>query len=170
MIGAPPPGRASNFYVNVRLWYPPLMSGIRIGEAASRLGVTTRTRRYYEEMGLLASPGRQSGGYRVYDEEEMRRLERIRELKDLLGLNLVVMKEILTAEDELASLRLEYFADPEDDARRSAILSRALEINSRLRSLVGSKMAGLERMRSSLEERARVYKRAMRQMKAGARS
>ena len=121
-------------------------------------------------MGLLAPEGRQTGGFRVYGDEEMRRLERIRELKDLLGFNLVEIKEILTAEDELASLRLEYFADPEDDARRSAILSRALEINSRLRSLVGSKMAGLERMRSSLEERARVYKRAMRQMKAGARS
>ncbi len=146
------------------------MSGIRIGEAASRLGVSTRTLRYYEEMGLLAPQGRQSGGFRVYGEEEVGRLERIRELKDLLGFDLVEIKEILTAEDELASLRREYFSDPDDDARRSSILERALEINTRLRSLVGSKMARLEGMRSSLEERARAYRKAMRELKAGARS
>jgi len=146
------------------------VSGIRIGEAASRLGVTTRTLRYYEEMGLLAPQARQSGGFRVYGDEEMRRLERIRELKDLLGFNLVEIKEILTAEDELASLRHEYFADPDDHARRFSILSRALEINTRLRSLVSSKISGLEEMRSALEERARVYKRALRELKAGVRS
>jgi len=38
----------------------------RIGEAAERAGVTTRTIRYYEELGLLGRAGRTKGAHRLY--------------------------------------------------------------------------------------------------------
>ena len=140
------------------------MPGIRIGEAAQRLGLTTRTLRYYEEMGLLSPEGRNQGGIRLYGDEELRRLQRICELKNLLGFNLVEIKEILTAEDELAELRREYFADPSDIERRTGILGRALELNERLRALVDAKATALADMRASLDERARTYKKIMREL------
>jgi DNA-binding transcriptional MerR regulator len=144
------------------------VTGIRIGEVARRLGLTTRTLRYYEEMGLLAPEARSQGGFRSYGDDEIRRLERIAELKNLLGFNLVEIKQILGAEDELASLREEYFSDPEDSTRRAGILDRALELNGRLRTLVNTKMAGLEAMRTHLDERSRSYKKAKRGLRTAA--
>ncbi|MDH6706203.1 DNA-binding transcriptional MerR regulator [Kitasatospora sp. MAA19] len=54
---------------------------MRIGELADRAGTTTRTLRYYEQLGLL--PARRAGnGYRAYDEEDLRLLRQIRTLQD----------------------------------------------------------------------------------------
>ena len=144
------------------------MSGIKIGEAAKRLGMTTRTLRYYEEMGLLAPEARNTGGFRLYGEDEIKRLERISELKNLLGFNLHEIKAIFEAEDELATLRREYYADPDDHGRREGILKRALELNGRLRGLVDTKVAALQEMKTTLESRARGYKKTMKELRAGA--
>ena len=144
------------------------MSGIKIGEAATRLGMTTRTLRYYEEMGLLAPEARNTGGFRLYGEDEIKRLERISELKNLLGFNLHEIKAIFEAEDELATLRREYYADPDDHGRREGILERALELNGRLRGLVDAKVAALQEMKTTLESRARGYKKTMKELRAGA--
>ena len=65
----------------------------RIGELASRVGLTERTIRYYEELGLLESVKRLDGGVRVYTDEDVRRLRYIRKLKTL-GLSLQVMLEL----------------------------------------------------------------------------
>ncbi|MFF2039706.1 MerR family transcriptional regulator [Kitasatospora sp. NPDC058170] len=54
---------------------------MRIGELAERAGTTTRTLRYYEQVGLL--PARRSGnGYRAYGEDDLRLLRQIRMLQD----------------------------------------------------------------------------------------
>jgi DNA-binding transcriptional MerR regulator len=65
----------------------------RIGELASRVGMTERTIRYYEELGLLESVKRLDGGMRVYTDEDVRRLKYIRKLKTL-GLTLQEMLEL----------------------------------------------------------------------------
>ncbi len=69
------------------------LGGYRIGELASRLGLTGRTIRYYEELGLLESVKRLEGGMRVYTEDDVRRLRFIRKLK-VLGLSLQEMLEL----------------------------------------------------------------------------
>ncbi len=65
----------------------------RIGELASRVGLTERTIRYYEELGLLESVKRLDGGVRVYTDDDVRRLRYIRKLKTL-GLTLQEMLEL----------------------------------------------------------------------------
>ena len=65
----------------------------RIGELASRVGLTERTIRYYEELGLLESVKRLDGGTRVYTDDDVRRLKFIRKLKTL-GLSLHEMREL----------------------------------------------------------------------------
>lgn len=65
----------------------------RIGELASRVGLTDRTIRYYEELGLLESVKRLDGGVRVYTDDDVRRLKYIRKLKTL-GLSLQEMLEL----------------------------------------------------------------------------
>ncbi len=65
----------------------------RIGELASRVGLTERTIRYYEELGLLESVKRLDGGVRVYTDEDVRRLKFVKKLKTL-GLSLQEMLDL----------------------------------------------------------------------------
>ncbi len=65
----------------------------RIGELAARLGMTGRTIRYYEELGLLESVKRVEGGTRVYTDDDLRRLRFVQKLK-VLGLSLQEMLEL----------------------------------------------------------------------------
>ena len=59
---------------------------LRIGEVAEQVGVTTRTIRYYEELGLLAGgPERSKGAHRYYTEADVSRLRELIRLRDLLG-------------------------------------------------------------------------------------
>ena len=55
---------------------------MRIGELGRRAGVSTRTLRHYEELGLLPAR-RLANGYRAYDERDLRLLAEIRELTGL---------------------------------------------------------------------------------------
>lgn len=64
-----------------------------IGEIAQIVGMTTRTIRYYEEIGLLNSIKRLEGGKRIYTDDDIRRLKFINRLK-VLGLSLNDMKEL----------------------------------------------------------------------------
>ena len=56
-------------------------SFMRIGDLAKRAGTTLRTIRYYEQLGLIAPASRTKGGFRLYAEEELRRLLLIRNLQ-----------------------------------------------------------------------------------------
>lgn len=65
----------------------------RIGELASLFGVTDRTIRYYEELGLLEAAGRQGGAHRRYPARNAIYLKRIQQLKDY-GLSLAEIREL----------------------------------------------------------------------------
>ena len=68
-------------------------SAYRIGELSAKVGLTERTIRYYEELGLLESVKRLDGGVRVYTDDDVRRLKYIGKLK-MLGLTLQEMLEL----------------------------------------------------------------------------
>lgn len=66
---------------------------VAIGEVAKRLGITTRTIRYYEEIGLMGPPERLGGGTRMFGRPEILRLKFILKLKEL-GIGLKEMQEL----------------------------------------------------------------------------
>jgi DNA-binding transcriptional MerR regulator len=66
---------------------------LEIGEVCARSGLSPRTVRYYEELGLLPGVRRRAGGRRVYGEDELERLRFIQRLK-ALGLPLAEIKEL----------------------------------------------------------------------------
>lgn len=66
---------------------------VQIGELAKALDITTRTIRYYEEIGLMGKTERLGGGTRTYSKEEVLRLKFILKLKTL-GISLKEMKEL----------------------------------------------------------------------------
>ncbi len=66
---------------------------VQIGELAKKLGITTRTIRYYEEIGLMGPPERLGGGTRTYSRDDVLRLKFILKLKEL-GITLKEMQEL----------------------------------------------------------------------------
>ena len=71
---------------------------MKIGELARCSGLPVKTLRYYEDLGLLPAVGRSPGGYRLFAEESLRRLEFIRRLKSL-GLSLEDIGACLAVHD-----------------------------------------------------------------------
>ena len=76
---------------------------LRIQEAAAEVGLTPRSVRYYEEMGLLRPAARSDGDYRLYDETDLERLRFIKGLRDDAGFLLAEIAQLL--EDEAARER-----------------------------------------------------------------
>jgi DNA-binding transcriptional MerR regulator len=56
---------------------------MRIGDLAKRVGTTTRSLRYYEELGIIEPETKTEGGFRLYSEKQIRRIEIINHLKSL---------------------------------------------------------------------------------------
>jgi DNA-binding transcriptional MerR regulator len=65
----------------------------QIGELARSLGITTRTLRLYEQLGLIDPPQRTEGGIRYYTKEDIRRIKFVLKVKEL-GLSLRQMQEL----------------------------------------------------------------------------
>ncbi len=66
---------------------------LAISQVCSSSGLSPRTVRYYEELGLLPGVRRRAGGRRVYGPDELERLRFIQRLK-ALGLSLAEIKEL----------------------------------------------------------------------------
>ena len=76
-----------------------MREGMRIGELAARFGLNPKTIRYYEEIGLLPRAGRNTSGYRFYDQRDIEQLGFIRRAKTL-GLSLDEIRDILAVQEE----------------------------------------------------------------------
>ena len=120
-----------------------------IEQVAARTGLTKRTLRYYEEVGLLPPTGRTEGNYRRYSEEDIQRLERIKNLRDLMGFSLADIRELLGAEDERGQIKVAYQHETESPAK-IAQLDRADELIHNQLHLIEQKLTGLEQMRAGL--------------------
>ncbi len=133
---------------------------LQIGEVAERTGVTQRTLRFYEEKGLLRSPTRMEGGFRLYSEEDVRRVEHIRRLQDLLGVTLAEIKEMVEAEEILRELKAQY--RPESDVfEKKRQLQKAIDVVTRQHGIVSQKAEQMSEMKAQLEERLRTFARWM---------
>jgi DNA-binding transcriptional MerR regulator len=130
---------------------------LRIGELAKLAGTTPRTIRYYEEKGLLPLAGeRRAGAHRLYDAEDAERLRDVLRLKELLGLSLEELKELVAAADERALLRSE-FRRTESPARRERILRRLDAYAARQLELIERRSGELGTLRDEvLARRARI--------------
>ncbi|MXS74183.1 MerR family transcriptional regulator [Microbacterium sp. CSI-V] len=86
---------------------------MQIGELAERTGLSIRTLRHYDEIGLLRPSDRSEGGFRLYTAEDESRLLLIRRMKPL-GYSLEQMGELLAVVDGLD-------ADPGDAVLRARL-------------------------------------------------
>jgi DNA-binding transcriptional MerR regulator len=136
---------------------------LQIGEVAERTSVTQRTLRFYEEKGLLRPPTRMDGGFRLYSEQDVKRVEHIRRLQDLLGVALAEIKEMVEAEEVLRELRAQYRPDSAIDEKRRQ-LERAIEVVQAQFGIVKQKTEQLEEMKAQLKERLKTFDRWMKEL------
>jgi DNA-binding transcriptional MerR regulator len=125
---------------------------MQIGEVAQRTGLTQRTLRYYESLGLLAPASRMEGGFRLYTEQDLQRLDQIVELKRLLGFSLAEIRQIMEADDLLRQIRIENKQES-DPAERRARLARATEIIGDQLVLVRSRIEAMQGLQAKFERR-----------------
>jgi DNA-binding transcriptional MerR regulator len=133
---------------------------LRIGEVAELTRTTPRTIRYYEEIGLLpGSADRVQGKHRCYTPADVERINEIVRLRDLLGLSLEQLSQLLDAESARAELRREYH-QAEDPGTRSRILDQALGHIATQLGLVRSRRRELDQLEQELVEKRRsIHKR-----------
>jgi DNA-binding transcriptional MerR regulator len=125
---------------------------MQIGEVAQRTGLTQRTLRYYESLGLLAPASRMEGGFRLYSDLDLQRLDQIVELKRLLGFSLAEIRQIMEADDLLRQIRIENKQES-DPAERRARLERATVIISDQLALVRSRIDAMQGLQAKFERR-----------------
>lgn len=138
-------------------------ASLQIGEVAERTGVTQRTLRFYEEKGLLRPPTRMEGGFRLYSEQDVKRVEHIRRLQDLLGISLADIKEMVDADETLRELRAQYRPDSAIAEKRRQ-LQRAIAVSHAQYGIVKQKTKQMEEMKAQLEERLKLFERWSREL------
>ena len=89
---------------------------MQIGEVRERTGLSLRTIRYYEEMGLIRPSSRTSGGFRLYTDVDVARLMLIKRMKPL-DFSVEEMRDLLGVLDA-------FEADEEPHGGRAALLDR----------------------------------------------
>jgi DNA-binding transcriptional MerR regulator len=126
---------------------------MRIGELAREAGVTPRTVRYYEEIGLLPeSASRPAGSHREYGADDLARLRELVRLKHMLGLSLDELKAVMHGEDERARRRRDWH-ETSDPAERARLLEASRAHTDSLLELVRRRKEELESFEAELNER-----------------
>ncbi|PSL37278.1 DNA-binding transcriptional MerR regulator [Labedella gwakjiensis] len=100
---------------------------MHIGELAERTGMSLRTLRHYDEVGLVTASGRTEGGFRLYTHDDYERLLLIRRMKPL-GYSLEEMAELLDVIDGVTA------AQPDADAKLDGFVRSASERREKLRT------------------------------------
>ena len=131
---------------------------LRIGELAELTGTTPRTIRYYEEIGLLGgATERTQGKHRCYTEADVERVREIIRLRDLLGLSLEQLSQLLDAESARAHLRREYHR-PRRRPSAAASSSESLEHIDTQLELVRGRLRELGELATELEDKQKLVK------------
>lgn len=130
---------------------------LAIGDVARRAGVTTRTLRYYQEVGLLHPSGATKRGNRLYSEHDVDRLRRILELRDVMGFDLERIRLFLQSDDRLDQMRAEAKRGI-SSARRREMVQEATELNTRMQDEINQKLGLLQGVLAELKASARRYR------------
>jgi DNA-binding transcriptional MerR regulator len=132
----------------------------RIGEVAKLTDVTTRTLRYWEELELIRPSTHRQSGERLYSPSDVARVNRIRNLQELLGFSLTEVRAVLDTEDidVLDRVRSELNAGDLSRSRRRALLEEGIVANDQLLARLDDTLSRIHAFR---DERAAAATRLL---------
>lgn len=127
------------------------MNIYKIEDVAKECGLTKRTIRYYEEIGVLFPPERSAGGYRLYSDKHIERLKQIVSARDLLGVTLQEMQEYLSV-IEAIRLQRQGIQEVVDEEMRQEKLASMEQSVGKLMSIIDQKLAKLTEFRKDVAQ------------------
>ncbi|MGQ1799084.1 MerR family transcriptional regulator [Kocuria oceani] len=127
-------------------------SMLKIGEMAERAQVSLRTLRHYDAIGLLPPSGRSEGGFRLYTEDDYRRLQTVQGMK-ALGWSLEQITEVMYTLTELET--------PQTPARHHALLRDLAEYTTQADRQRARLAEGLSRADALIQTLQRQQSRAV---------
>lgn len=130
-------------------------ASLQIGEVAERVGLSLRTVRYYEEVGLIEPSDRTAGGFRLYTDDDVARLELIKQVKPL-GFTLDELRALLEVRRRLR------FEELSSDEREEALgeLVRYLEDAKDKAELLRANLEAAESFVTKLEDEVASHRRS----------
>ncbi|EIT85667.1 putative transcriptional regulator [Fictibacillus macauensis ZFHKF-1] len=132
------------------------MTGLKIDDVAKQSGLTKRTIRYYEQIGLLASPPRSEGGIRLYSQAHVEMLNKIVSAKEVMGFSLTELQEFIQLSETLEEQRSDYRQFKGTDQQREKLEKVTETIEEQLK-LIAQKKKSIVRVEQDLTA---LYERA----------
>jgi DNA-binding transcriptional MerR regulator len=125
---------------------------LRIQEAAAEVGLTARSVRYYEELGLLRPAARSVGDYRLYDASDLERLRFIKGLRDDAGFSLAEVAQLLEDEEARERGHEAYHATTDPTERLRILRDRVSRYEHQI-EMLRTKIGRLQAMVDETEDR-----------------
>ncbi|WEG13220.1 MerR family transcriptional regulator [Pullulanibacillus sp. KACC 23026] len=130
----------------------------KIDDVAKQSGLSKRTIRYYEEIGLLKAPPRSKGGTRIYSQEHIDALEKVTTFKEVLGFSLQELQHFLGLREtfEREKERYRRTKDPIGQKEKLSGIINALDEQIQVIDEKMKKLLSVQNDLIALRERARA--------------
>lgn len=134
------------------------MKRFKIDQVALQSGLTKRTIRYYEEIGLLSSPQRSVGGIRYYTQEHVELLKKIKYTKDALGFSLEELQQFISLSNLVEAQKVSYRQSSERTEQKEKLIEIINALGEEL-NLIEQRIMKIEQVQNDLvhlKKRAQV--------------
>jgi DNA-binding transcriptional MerR regulator len=128
---------------------------LTIDTVSRQLGITPRTLRYYEEVGLISPTLRSTGGHRLYDQNTIDRVRQILRMKDYLGISLQEIQEVMEAEESLKEIRRTFHENTESADVQRVLVKEYIDVLHNLIEKMNSKIENVVTMRDLYQEQVK---------------
>lgn len=118
------------------------MRRLKIDEVAQLTGLTKRTIRYYEEIGLFRTPERSHGKIRLYTEQDVEQIKRVMDAKEILGFSLQELQHFLTLKERVKEHKthLQEAEDMDEQQRELSVIADGLAQQAEMLEMKMKKM------------------------------
>ncbi|AZN38718.1 MerR family transcriptional regulator [Paenibacillus albus] len=127
------------------------MERFKIDDVAKASGLTKRTIRYYEELGLLPAPERTDGGTRLYTQMHVERLRQLVDARDVLGFSLQELVDFVAIREEIIQHRDAYHQIEEAELKRGKLLEVGEMLDKQL-AMIDIKLEKIAGFRKEIEK------------------
>ena len=125
------------------------MDTFKIDDVAKESGLTKRTIRYYEELGLLFPPERSEGGMRLYTRKHFERLSQIVNARDVLGFSLLEIQDFVAIREKMDEQKQVYWKT-EGSEEKLAQLREMKEMVDQQMAMVDQKLNKMAEFRNEI--------------------
>ncbi|NUK31641.1 MerR family transcriptional regulator [Parageobacillus sp. VR-IP] len=126
------------------------MQRFKIDDVAKETGLTKRTIRYYEEIGLIKPPERSEKGTRLYTKEDVEQLKKVIAAREVLGFSLQELHHFLTLKKAIESHHFEYRNAVDQDEKKQE-LQNIVSILRKQIDMLEQKMKKMLELKNELE-------------------